>query len=281
MTDDQAAALSRISTSIKIAEALGEIRAKPKKQIRKIVKHCGVEQALAWLEEAERIEAAGGQMIRGGSRRRTKGGIFFRLVRDSVKPELLPILFSPILPAEELKKIRKRKAAKRLSGKPQAAQQPPPPPSEPELPQVTWDNRDSLISEGQQEVGKATNVKITVIGRPSKAVERQGFTLVVMEHEGKVASLPKGIPLPPQPLPTQYIVYIASKQWKKVKESIASPEDILIVEGVPVLDPKFLAITVFATNTTTRLLQQSKRASSAQKDQREETHAENPAEARS
>jgi molybdopterin-guanine dinucleotide biosynthesis protein len=35
---------------------------------------------------------------------------------------------------------------------------------------------------------------------------------------------------------TRYSVYITAKQWKKVAEAIADPEDVLIVEGFPMLD---------------------------------------------
>lgn len=252
MADEKTAAPSEKSTSVKIAKALGETRYWPRTQIKNIVKRCGVEQALAWLEEAERIEAAGGQMLPNGRRRRTKGGVFFRMVRDAVSAEDRQLLFIP---------PKKKKSQSQEGSDTSAPGQPAPPqlPPEPELPRATWEERDGLISEGQQLPGKATTVKITVMGRPSKAVERQGFALLVMEHEGKVASLPKGIPLPPAPLPTQYIVYIGGKQWNKVKASLETPEDFLIIEGVPVLDPKYAAITVFATKTTTKLQQQGRR----------------------
>ncbi len=39
----------------------------------------------------------------------------------------------------------------------------------------------------------------------------------------------------------------------------ANPADLLIVEGVPTLDPRFAGITVLATNTTTKQLQQAER----------------------
>lgn len=259
MADEQATAGHK-STSIKIAEALGETGAAPRAQISNIVKRCGVERALAWLEEAERIEAAGGEMLPSGRRRRTKGGVFFRVVRKAVSEEDHRVLF----PVQTRWKDQKRR--QKSDNRPDTAPAPAPtPPSRPALPGATWDDRDGLISEGQQQAGKATTVKITVIGRPSKAVERQGFALLVMQHEGKIASMPKGIPLPSAPLPTQYIIYVGGKQWNKVKASLESPEDLLIVEGVPVLDPKYAAITVFATNTTTKLMQQGRRAPAAEK----------------
>src|SRR5205085_6772412 len=60
-------------------------------------------------------------------------------------------------------------------------------------------------------------------------------------------------------VPTNYLVYIASRQWRKVAEAIADPEDVLIVEGFPQLDPETSSIAVFATNTTTKKLQMAQR----------------------
>jgi len=49
------------------------------------------------------------------------------------------------------------------------------------------------------------------------------------------------------------------KQWRRVAEAMKDPEDTLIVEGFPQLDAQTGSIAVFATNTTTRKLQQAQR----------------------
>src|SRR5439155_8637674 len=64
-----------------IASELGEHDAEPLRQLRTVVKHLGTEQALAFLKEALAIEERGGLLVADGSRRRTKGGVFFYLVR--------------------------------------------------------------------------------------------------------------------------------------------------------------------------------------------------------
>lgn len=64
----------------------------------------------------------------------------------------------------------------------------------------------------------------------------------------------------PSTFQTNYVVYVASKQWKNVAESIKDEEDLLIVEGFPQFDPETSSIAVFATNTTTKKLQAAKRA---------------------
>jgi PHAX RNA-binding domain len=66
-----------------IAETLGETEAWPKRLIHVIVKHIGTDQALAFLHEAQEVEQKGGLMLPDGSRRRTPGGVFFRLVRTT------------------------------------------------------------------------------------------------------------------------------------------------------------------------------------------------------
>ncbi len=218
-----------------LAERLGETQPEPIAQLGRIVERCGAAQATLWLEETETIEVNGGEMLTSGKRRRTKGGVFFRLVRDAVtgadRRYIFPNLSSGTGPKEDT----------------------------PPLPTATWADRDGLIREAHQQQGKATTVKITVIGKIGKAVERQGFALLTLQHDGKLPALPKGIPAPAQALPTSYILYIGGKQWNKVKESLRNPDDVLIAEGTPVLDPKYNAITVFVTNANTKLLQAAQR----------------------
>jgi hypothetical protein len=100
-------------------------------------------------------------------------------------------------------------------------------------------------------------VKITVIGRPSKIID-WGTCVVTSLQSNKVPSLPEGIPAPANAA-TTYTLSIASKQWRRVAEAMKDPEDALIVEGFPQLDAQTGSIAVFATNTTTRKLQQAQR----------------------
>ena len=214
---------------------LGETEAAPIAQVRRIVLHFGVAHCARWLAQTKQIEESGGEMILNGHRRRTSGGVFFRVVRDALPPEEQRVFFPLYRPTR----------ATQLSAKEGSGD--------------VWANRDAWVHQAQHDEGKATTVKITVIGTVNKAVERQGFTLVTMQHEGKLQSLPKGIPIPPLAFPTHYILYIGVKQWKKVKESLRNPDDVLIAEGTPVLDPKYQAVTVFVTSTTTKLLQAAQR----------------------
>ncbi len=218
-----------------LAERLGETQPEPIAQLGRIIERCGAAQATLWLEETEAIEGNGGEMLSNGKRHHTKGGVFFRLVRNAVtgadRRYIFPNLSSGTGAKEDV----------------------------PALPTATWAERDGLIRDAHQQQGKATTVKITVIGKIGKAVERQGFALLTLQHDGKLPALPKGIPTPTQSLPTSYILYVGGKQWNKVKESLRNSEDMLIAEGTPVLDPKYNAITVFVTNASTKLLQQAQR----------------------
>lgn len=67
-----------------IALALGEKDKMPQHQIKRIVEVCGVPQSLAWLREAQLIEAQGGMPTSDGSAQRTPGGVYFKLVRSTL-----------------------------------------------------------------------------------------------------------------------------------------------------------------------------------------------------
>ncbi len=87
-------------------------------------------------------------------------------------------------------------------------------------------------------------------------VERGEVIIVALRSE-KLPSLPKGVPEPTQP--TNYAVFIAKKQWQRVAQAAQNPQDLLIVEGYPTVDPRFHGITVLATQATTKQLQQAER----------------------
>ena len=126
-------------------------------------------------------------------------------------------------------------------------------------PSIRWAHREARIASLQPTSGKATSVKVTLIGRPARVSEQAQFTLLTLTYTGPLSSLPKGIPVPVKVPPTTYSVYIGKKQWKQVAEALKNPEDVLIVEGVQILDATTKTIAVFATKTTTKLLQQANR----------------------
>jgi hypothetical protein len=102
-------------------------------------------------------------------------------------------------------------------------------------------------------------VKITLIGTLGKYADKGTCVVGVMQHTGeKFPALPKGVPAP-QPVKTNYIVYIGQKQWKTVAVTVSDPEDALIIEGFPQIDDKIGAISVFASSVTSKKQQAAKR----------------------
>ncbi|MDQ5851553.1 MAG: phosphorylated adapter RNA export RNA-binding domain-containing protein [Chloroflexota bacterium] len=225
--------------AMRIADALGERVTSPRAQVGRVVRVLGIERAEAFYQQALEVEAAGGMMLPDGSRRRTPGGVFFKLVRDGVSEEERLAIFPP----QPWQKQRGERPPSAAPGAPSAPLPPVPQPLLIDLPNLT---------------GEARTVKITLVGRPGRIVAKQGYIITSMEH-AKVPSLPKGMPVPPTK-PTTYTVYIGQKQWAKVAEALRDPEDVLIAEGTPVYDPALEGIAVYVTNASTKLLQQKQRA---------------------
>ncbi|MFP4322992.1 MAG: hypothetical protein ACLFTK_11115 [Anaerolineales bacterium] len=77
-----------------LADELGEFRPSPVDQIRDIVRYMGLDYAYDLHKQVQEIEAQGGMMTKDGSRRRTPGGVFFTLARETLPPLLVPVIFS-------------------------------------------------------------------------------------------------------------------------------------------------------------------------------------------
>jgi len=230
-----------------VAVVLGETMPPPLRLITRIMDRLGPARARALLGQALTVEAQGGLTLPDGTRR-TPGGVFFFLVRTSA----------------EIKREDKAYIFPRQGGHPPqagdtgagaSAPSPPPPP-----PPAAWTDDDyrAINQHLHDEIGRATTVKITVIGRPGTAVE-QGQAVVVALVSEKVPDLPKGLPEPPAG--TRYTVFVAHKPWTKVAEALtADAEDAAIIEGYAALDPRVEGIAVYATSATTKRLQAAKRA---------------------
>jgi hypothetical protein len=76
-----------------VAETLGERDASPREQIQAIVETLGETDTLALLARTERIENGGGMVLPDGTRRRTRGGVFFQLARKALTPEQREAIF--------------------------------------------------------------------------------------------------------------------------------------------------------------------------------------------
>jgi hypothetical protein len=235
-----------------IAETLNETVLGAQIEIEQIVLAFGVERAQALLNDALAIEQAGGEMLPSGERRRTPGGVFFRLARDRAQTDNERYATLPIYLKKKLKKangaaIQPNVApadGSQLSPRPVSAAVP----VAPTRPTFVWAERQSVYQGLSTEKGRATTVKATIIGRPAKIDERQNVVVALFEQTHKLPlGLPKGVPQPPAE-PTTYVTYIGAKQWRTVAEALrADPSETLVIEGVCSYDPALPGIALFAT----------------------------------
>ncbi len=202
-----------------IADMLQETEPEPRAEIAHIVERMGIEGSLQLLVKTLTVEGDGGMLLYNKSRRRTVGGIYFTFFeywghKNTPKPKKSP-----------------------------------PPDSVPFI----WADRLSLIQEAAQEAGQANIPQLTLMGRPGKIIEKGNVVLTTLLPKPQPKDLPKGLPKLPETPTTPYIIYIASRQWHKVKAALANPEDELIIQGYPAFSPQLKAITVFTLKATTKL----------------------------
>ena len=225
---------------MRIAATLREHEPLPVDYVRRIVQHLGVAASEVFVAQALEIEAVGGMVLPNESRRRTLGGIFFRLVKQS-------------LPKVQRKRLFSRPAIRASMARLGLLPPPPPPPA-------SWATRAELIAALHTGRGTLTTVKIMLMGRPAEVSEQADFTLLNLTvTRAAFPTLPRGVPLPEPVPPTTYSVFIGKRQWKQVAESLKQPKDVLIVEGTQMLNAAGKTIVVFATSTTTKLLRRANR----------------------
>jgi len=221
-----------------IATQLGETEEEPIRQIRRAVRILGEHRIRTVVARALDVEAAGGMMRADGSQKRSLGGVFFILMRDDIGRKDFYRIF--------------KGGQHQRPGTTDTRPRPVPVPFD-------WTTFGVAATEAMSSAGEATTVKLTVIGRPGKIVERGDVALVAMRSE-KAPSLPKDVPAPPSPQ-TDYMVLVGMKQWRKVAEALAAdPADKVIMEGYPTIQPDVAGITVYVTSATTTGIQAGKRA---------------------
>src|SRR3712207_1129799 len=140
-----------------LAAQLGETEKPPRAQIRQILQTIGPARTQAFVDQALEVEASGGMLLPVGSRKRTLGGVFFRLVRDQVSEA-------------DRRRIWPYPTQKGHTHRKQVG----PAPTPTQLPPFQWEQADEVIATVTSHPGAATTVKVTIIGRPGEIVERQG-----------------------------------------------------------------------------------------------------------
>lgn len=207
-----------------IAKTLNENKEKPLTQIEQIVDALGTKKTLKMLRRTLQIEEGGGMLIYNQSRRRTPGGVFFFLAQRWVNKKHRVKIWPEMYPNEPL----------------------------------DWDDRLPLVKQAHEELGQAGIPRMVLIGQPGRVIERGKVVLTSLQRQKLPKSMPKDLPdMPDKELP--YIVYISAKQWRKVKPTLKSKKDEIIVEGYPAFNPQLKAITIFATRTTSKGLDKARR----------------------
>ena len=177
--------------------------------LRQVLTMLGEDRTATLLEETLQCEGAGGMLTTDGTRRRTPGGTFFQLVRQQVTPRERARLFPRA----------------RVKGAPRTPQM---------HAALTWDEARAIVQTLTTEPpGEAKTMKLTLIGRPGKVDVRP--TCVVFRMQGKPpGALPRGLPPAPAHAPMTWTVFVALRQWNRVKDSLAAhQDDQLIIEGYP------------------------------------------------
>jgi hypothetical protein len=234
-----------------IAQQLGETAREPLRQLKALVAHIGIPEAQRFLAETLETEAQGGLLVSDGSRPRTRGGIFFYLVRTKGPKEVKRLFYARPKPKAPSPPPTKRLAAK-ASGSTKR-----PPTSAP----FTWATRIAVLDGiTTSQEGTLQKMKISLMGRPSKVVNR-GSCVVTSMRGRSAPDLPAGLPLPPRGASTSYTIYMTGQQWAKVKTVLDSdPQDLLLIDGWPHYDEEAGGIAVFAERVLTRKQQQQRRA---------------------
>lgn len=225
----------------KIAEILGESYEGPVGQIAQVIEKCGLEFAQKITEETNKIEEKGGMKTHDGKRRRTKGGVFFFLVKGRIDADIRKEIFPNF--------------GKHSNG-------------DVAPPGIKWAERLQYFEKLRESPGQVNNLTVTLIGRPGEIHTENGSIMTVIEQkEVKAPPYPKGVPdFEEVEKTTYYNVFMSLRHWERVAESLEDETDMLIIEGTAIFDPELDGISILTTSTTTKLLERQKRLAAAQEE---------------
>jgi hypothetical protein len=205
--------------------------------IGSVIQILGAEVVQTLLQETLDIEAQGGWMLADNSRRRTTSGVFLVLAKQRMTRDEQKYLRG--LPRAMFPRNNRPKGS---------------------LKAFDWPQRRHLLAPLRKQHGSATTVKAVLVGRPTTITQQPTHVILTLTHPPKAQSLPRGLPTPGPELLSDYTVYVAAKQWKKVAAALADPEDVLIIEGLCTFNEPLGGMAVYATSVTTHNLQVIQRA---------------------
>lgn len=193
----------------------------------------GLDQVEAVLQETQAVEAEGGMWTAGNERRRTPGGVFFKLLKDKTDRNTTKRIFEPPPPIRDyLDTVR-----------PKGPAHPPP------LTPLPWSKVRTVVNKLLEQSLEKCIVRITLMGRPSQVSKTKSCVVVALKGQ-RPPSLPKGLPPVPEDSEYSFAVFIAHKHWSRVAPIMAQDANAkLIVEGYPVFDAKRGVTIVLAQHT--------------------------------
>ena len=217
----------------KISKTLGETNKHAKKLIRLIIGTCGLEFAQKIVEETEAIEAQGGMKTKDQTRRRSKGGVFFYIVKDRLDTELRQEIFP--------NQGKNTKSDMTFAG-------------------IEWSERINYLKPLLEDPGQVNTLSVTLTGRPGKLHIEGGTVMTVIEQKKvKTPSHPKGVPpLESVEKTTCYHVLMDLKQWKSVEQALEDKSDLLVVIGTAIYDSELEGISILSTSLSTQALERQK-----------------------
>lgn len=250
-------------TATDIAQQLHENNTEAVAQIGRIVEYLGAEETYALMTKALEAEKEGGMQTVDGRRTRTLGGIFFYLARRRIPSKIRPTIWLHLQnpqpqPRKPAAKPRKdAKAARPTGGKPAngGSRQPSSPrPGGSGYRAGSAGQRSAThahpptATEVPVTQGDVSSVKITVVGRPNRIIERGDVILMPMANT-KIPMVNRNLPSPPTD-PVVYLVYLARNQWEKIASAVESSQTRLSVEGYPFYDKKLGVISILTSQAT-------------------------------
>lgn len=230
----------------RVAKILGETERTPRRQIAKLVKLIGVEYVDDLVKRTLEIEENGGMMTANGERRRTVGGVFFQLARETLSEENRDRIFNTWRHA-----MNKRRS------------------KESKYPVFEFDQRAEILNNILGEpAGEVSEMRVILTGHPGEIERRQDLVITRMQYTLPDGFMfPRGVPYFPEKEST-YVVYIASKHWEQVERTLKKDDtDELVVDGLAAYDHELGQMVLYSTYATTKKTQKKERRAQKQKDE--------------
>lgn len=229
-----------------LIRTLKEKHKAPKLRLAKIIGVCGIDFCRDILAQTQEIEAQGGMLTEKGDRRRTIGGVFFRLAKEQMTQEQ----WFEVVP-------RKKWPDKR-----------------PKVTPIDWSRRVEFISTLEQD-GRIEDMRVTLMGYPGDTHRDGDVVITQMTHELHTLSLARQLPNLPER--TRYTVYMPANRWEKVAPELEQGDKMLHIYGEAFIDPDIKGIAVLASTVEAKNPPKQKKSEPKPKDKPKKKTEKQPA----